>query len=116
MATHPTGPRPVVPEVTPEQAKMRQDQGAVIVDVREPNEWQEGHVSGAIHIPLGELPQRLGELDASQEIVTVCRGGNRSAFAADALLKAGFPRVHSMAGGTMAWIENGLPISGQGAG
>jgi rhodanese-related sulfurtransferase len=111
MAAHPTGPRPVVPEVTPAEAKARQDQGAVVVDVREAEEWQEGHVSGAVHIPLATLPQRLHQLDPQQEVITVCRGGNRSAFAADALLKAGFPRVSSMAGGTMAWTEQGLPVS-----
>lgn len=111
MAAHPTGPRPVVPEVTPAEAKARQDQGAVLVDVREAEEWQEGHVSGAVHIPLTALPLRLHELDPKQEVITVCRGGNRSAFAADALRKAGFPRVSSMAGGTMAWTEQGLPVS-----
>lgn len=111
MAAHPTGPRPVVPEVTPAEAKVRQDQGAVVVDVREAEEWQEGHVSGAVHIPLATLPQRLHQLDPQQEVITVCRGGNRSAFAADALLKAGFLRVSSMAGGTLAWTEQGLPVS-----
>lgn len=80
------------------------------MDVREDSEWQEGHVRGALHIPLGSLSQRLGDLDQNQEVVTVCRSGNRSAFAADALLKAGFPRVSSMAGGTVAWNEQGLPV------
>jgi rhodanese-related sulfurtransferase len=89
---------------------MRQQRGAVLVDVREKSEWQEGHVSDAVHIPLGSLPQRLGELDQNTELITVCRSGNRSAFAADALLKAGFPRVSSMAGGTVAWSEQGLPV------
>lgn len=111
MPIHPTGPRPIVPEITPEQASVRQEQGALILDVREPNEWQEGHVSGATHIPLGELPNRLGELDRNGEIIAVCRGGNRSAFATDTLLKAGFKQVRNMTGGTLAWMEKGLPIS-----
>ena len=101
----------MVPEVTPAEARVRQVRGAVLVDVREDNEWQEGHVSGALHIPLGALPQRLGELDPTKEVITVCRSGNRSAFAADVLLKAGFPRVSSMAGGTVAWTGQGLPVS-----
>jgi rhodanese-related sulfurtransferase len=101
----------VVPEITPAEARARQERGAVLVDVREESEWQEGHVSGALHIPIGTLPQRLGELDRNTEVITVCRSGNRSAFAADALLKAGFPRVSSMTGGTVAWTDQGLPVS-----
>lgn len=111
MAAHPSGPRPVVPEVTPAEASARQERGAVLVDVREDSEWQDGHVRGALHVPLDALPQRLGELDRNQEVITVCRSGNRSAFAADTLLKAGFPRVSSLAGGTVAWTEQGLPVS-----
>lgn len=111
MAMHPRGPRPVVPEVTPAEARARQEHGAVLVDVRELDEWQDGHVRGAVHIPLGHLAERLPELDREREVVTVCRSGNRSAFAADTLLKAGFPRVSSMAGGTLAWTEQGLPVS-----
>jgi rhodanese-related sulfurtransferase len=93
-----------------EAAAMRVDNKAVIVDVREDDEWNEHHIHGAIHIPLGQLDGRLSELSAYKNtpIITQCRGGKRSAKAQIALKSAGFSRVYSMDGGIDAWDEQGL--------
>jgi rhodanese-related sulfurtransferase len=93
-----------------EAAAMRVDNKAVIVDVREDDEWNEHHIHGAIHIPLGQLDGRLSELSTykSTPIITQCRGGKRSAKAQIALKSAGFSKVYSMGGGIDAWDEQGL--------
>jgi rhodanese-related sulfurtransferase len=101
-------------EVSVEQAAQLRDEGAFILDVREPSEWVEFHIPGSTLIPLGELPNRLSEIPAGQQIVVVCRSGNRSATGRDILLNAGFGEVTSMAGGVTRWQSLGLPIaSGQ---
>ncbi|GIW07246.1 MAG: sulfurtransferase [Dehalococcoidia bacterium] len=99
-----------VAEVTASDAAARQRAGAQIVDVREPDEWQEGHIPGATLIPLGELARRAGELDRSKEVIAVCRSGRRSVTAARLLEQAGFPAVSSLAGGMLAWTTAGLPV------
>jgi rhodanese-related sulfurtransferase len=98
-------------EVTPALAWERAAAGSVLVDVREPEEWRAGHAPGAVHIPLGQLPARMGELPRDGEIVTVCRSGNRSARAADLLRRAGYQRVHNLTGGMIAWSRDGLPVA-----
>lgn len=77
----------------------------VVVDVREGWEWQIGHLDGSLHIPLGDLPGRLGEIDTRREVVTVCHHGMRSLQARELLVGAGFHRVRSLAGGIDAWAE-----------
>ncbi len=89
-------------------AAMRDD-GAFVLDVREPDEWAAGHIAGATLIPLGQLPDRLGEVPAGRTLVVVCRTGNRSAQGRDILLQAGFAAT-SMAGGMTDWIAAGLPV------
>jgi len=89
-------------------------QGARVVDVREDREWQQGHIPEAIHIPLGQLGNRLDELEAYKggdtPLVVVCRSGNRSAMAAVRLRKAGFDAVYNLEGGTMAWQQANMPL------
>lgn len=80
-----------------------------LVDVRERDEWQAGHIEQAIHIPLGELSRRLGELDRTKPVYTICLSGSRSLLAAQMLTKAGFPEVKSMRGGMAAWARAGKP-------
>uniref|UniRef100_A0A7C2WID6 Rhodanese-like domain-containing protein n=1 Tax=Thermorudis sp. TaxID=1969470 RepID=A0A7C2WID6_9BACT len=99
-----------VPEVTPEEALRRQQAGALIVDVREPEEWRAGHIPGAVHVPLGELGSRLHELDAERELILVCRSGNRSARATVLLQQAGFRQVYNLSGGLIAWTRQRLPL------
>jgi phage shock protein E len=84
----------------------------VYVDVRRPDEWAEGHVAGAIHIPYTELPQRLAELEEyrDDEIVLYCRTGRRSGIAEEILRDAGFERLHN--GGGLRDLEGqGVPVS-----
>lgn len=99
-----------VPQLTPAEAQKKQAQGAVIVDVRELSEWREGHIPGAVHIPLGALAARVQELDPAQEIVAVCRSGNRSMVAAKILGAAGFSHVSNLDGGMIAWSRQGLAV------
>ena len=102
------------PEVSVQEAVAKQQAGAFILDVREPSEWNEAHIAGATLIPLGELASRASELPRDQEIVVVCRSGNRSAQARDLLVSEGFTQVTSMAGGLNQWKAAGYPtVSGQ---
>lgn len=98
-------------EISVAQAAAKRDQGAFILDVREPVEWQQFHIPGATLIPLGDLPNRLNEVPKDKEIVVVCRTGHRSAQGRDILLNAGFKTVTSMAGGVTQWQAQGLAIA-----
>lgn len=97
-------------EVSVEQAAALRQEGAFILDVREPSEWAQGHIYGATLIPLGQLLQRSGELPTDQTIVVVCRSGNRSAQGRDILETAGFKTVTSMDGGMNDWQAQGYPV------
>jgi rhodanese-related sulfurtransferase len=92
------------------EAAALRDQGAFVLDVREPDEWTAGHIPGATLIPLGELAGRTDEVPGDQPIVVVCRSGNRSAEGRDILLGAGFPTVTSLDGGVTDWARAGMPI------
>jgi rhodanese-related sulfurtransferase len=97
--------------ISPKQAsEMYADQKAVIVDVREDNEWNEQHIPGAIHIPLAQLNEHFPELKQYKDspVITQCRTGRRSAQALDVLKSAGFSKVYNMDGGIMAWDKAGL--------
>lgn len=99
--------------ISPKQAVTEfSEKKAIIVDVREDDEWQEQHIPGAIHIPLGQLKSRLSELESykNSEIITQCRSGGRSAQAVEQLKTAGFNNVHSLEGGIKAWEKEGLPL------
>jgi rhodanese-related sulfurtransferase len=100
-------------EISVEEAVAKRDAGAFILDVRQPEEWNEFHVPDSTLISLSELPSRVDELPKDQEIVVVCRSGNRSAQGRDILLDAGFDQVTSMAGGLTQWRAAGYPtVSG----
>lgn len=81
-----------------------------LVDVREPHEHEAGAIAGSIHIPLGELTQRAGELDQSRPVVFYCRSGGRSAMATEAFRASGWD-ARNMTGGILEWVERGLPLS-----
>jgi len=95
-----------VPEITPKELKARLDRGddLYILDVREPHEYQICHLNGHL-IPLGQLPQRVNELDTSREIVAHCRSGKRSADAIEFLRTAGFKKLWNLKGGILAWSD-----------
>ena len=100
-------------EITVQQAAQKQKEGAFLLDVREPSEWNEIHVPGATLIPLGQLASRLNEVPKDKPVVVICRSGNRSAQARDLLLGSGFTSVTSVAGGVNDWKAKGLPtVSG----
>ena len=95
-----------VPQVFADELKTRlPSNDLVVVDVRNDNEWQEGHIAEAIHIPLGQLAQRVNELAASDNIVVHCQGGSRSAIAASLLQKLGRKNVANLTGGYRRWLE-----------
>lgn len=82
--------------------------GLPVLDVREDDEWAAGHIDGAVHIPLGELPARLGDVPESQTLV-VCKGGGRSARAVAYLQQQGYDVVN-LAGGMLDWQSAGRPM------
>src|SRR5437879_7390159 len=84
----------------------------LVVDVREQDEWDEGHIPGAVHIPRGYLESRIERAapDPSQPVVVYCSAGNRSAFAAKTLGELGYEGVASLAGGFTDWKRNGFPV------
>jgi adenylyltransferase/sulfurtransferase len=98
-----------VPTITARELKARLDRGddLDIVDVRDPHEWAIGNLEplGARLMPLGELPERMHELDSAREIVLHCRTGGRSARALQALRRAGFGKLLNLKGGILAWSE-----------
>jgi rhodanese-related sulfurtransferase len=81
----------------------------VLLDVREPDEWQAGHAPDAQFIPLGELAQRAAEVPGDKRVVAICRAGSRSERAARFLIAAGFDVVN-LAGGMRAWAAAGLEV------
>ena len=100
-------------EVSVAQAAEIRDAGAFVLDVREPDEWEQAHIPGATLIPLGELQSRINDVPKDQEILVYCRSGNRSQEGRDILLAAGYKNVTSMSGGINDWIRQGLPtVSG----
>ena len=93
----------------PEAARLLLQGDVQIIDVREPHEYEAGHVAGAVAIPLGELSSRAGEIDRARPVVLVCRAGSRSAMATEALLGAGYD-AHNLTGGMLAWADAGLEL------
>ena len=94
-------------DVSPEHATVLAGSGAVLLDVREIDEWEAGHAPGAHHVPLGQL--RADIIAAGTEVVAVCRSGARSALAASFLRSKGLV-AHNLAGGMQAWAASGFPV------
>lgn len=91
---------------------MMNHQAGVVIDVREPHEFQSGHIARAINIPLGQIQTRDTELKKFKErpIIVCCLSGARSARAAALLRKDGFKAVHNLTGGVSAWRSQNLPL------
>lgn len=98
-------------DVDPVEARRRQRAGALLVDVREPDEWAAGHAAGTVHIPLGQLVLHQAELPRDREVLLICASGNRSAAATELLRRVGHPQATNVAGGTKAWTRAGLPVA-----
>jgi rhodanese-related sulfurtransferase len=102
-----------VKEVGPAGAlQLINHKSALILDVRQPGEFEEGHILNAKLIPLGSLKERLGELEKYRDksIVVVCRSGNRSGTACFILGRQGFLQAYNLAGGMLSWQKNNLPV------
>jgi DMSO/TMAO reductase YedYZ molybdopterin-dependent catalytic subunit/rhodanese-related sulfurtransferase/glyoxylase-like metal-dependent hydrolase (beta-lactamase superfamily II) len=97
------------PQVHARAAKALVDAGALLVDVREPGEWEAEHAPGALLMPMGTVCDRRGVLPVDRRIVVVCRSGGRSAAVTDSLQSWGFDAVN-LAGGMCAWAAAGLPV------
>jgi rhodanese-related sulfurtransferase len=91
--------------ITPDQLKMRLDQGEEIamIDVREPEEIAQGMISGARHIQLATIPERLSEIAKDKETIIICRSGNRSGRAIEYLESLGYTNLVNLAGGMLEW-------------
>ncbi len=98
-----------VPAVRPDQVP----DGVPVLDVREDDEWVAGHVEGALHVPLAELPQRVQEVPADRDVLVVCRSGGRSAQAVAWLNAQGLSTVN-LSGGMHAWEAAGRPLVAEG--
>jgi len=100
---------PPIPSMPAESLGDR-SKDAVLLDVREPEEYAAGHVPGAVNVPQSELASRLDELREAPHVIVICQGGMRSTRAAQFLVHQGFEDVVSAAGGTSAWMRAGLPV------
>jgi rhodanese-related sulfurtransferase len=103
-----------ITEISPQDAAAKLNSGdAVVVDVRDKDEWDGGHIPGATHMSRGTIELDIEEKvpDPNAMIICHCGGGGRSALAAEALQKMGYKNVHSMAGGFKAWRAAGLPTT-----
>ncbi len=100
-----------VPGVDPGQAyaRLSAQPQPFLLDVRQPEEYRDGHIPGATLIPLGSLPGKLNQLPRDREIICVCRSGNRSHSATRQLKAAGLNAVN-LQGGMLAWARHGLPV------
>ena len=99
-------------EISVDDAIERMEHGAQLIDVREDEEWHNGHASGAIHIGKGVIERDIVKAipNKSSEIILYCGGGYRSALAADMIQKMGYTNVLSMAGGWKAWKASDAPV------
>jgi adenylyltransferase/sulfurtransferase len=99
--------KPMDGDIEPTEVKAKIDRGDrfVLIDVREPHEYQICNIPQAKLIPLGDLPKRVNELNSADEIIAHCKSGMRSAKAVDFLKQAGFKKVRNMKGGILAWSD-----------
>ena len=94
-----------------DQTAAAVEAGATLVDVREVDEYVDGHVPGAKLVPMGQLPGRVDEFDRAESVYVICASGNRSSAMTDFLRGAGFD-AWSVAGGTQAWVQSGRAVEG----
>ena len=85
------------------------DDTVVLLDVREDDEWQRGHAPGAQHIPMGDVPARMAEIDTEARLFVVCHAGGRSQRVAQYLARNGFEPLN-VSGGMLSWVEAGRPV------
>ena len=98
-----------IPAVSIDQVPDPLPEGLVVVDVREPVEWAHGRIDGAVHIPLGELMERVGEVPTEGQVLVVCKVGGRSAQATGFLVQSGVEAIN-LDGGMLEWQGAGRPM------
>lgn len=104
-----------IPSVNPREAWQRLSSGQptpVLIDVREPWEYNSGHAKGSKNIPLSQLNKRVGEIPRDRDVLLICQSGNRSMNAANFLQHQGITRVTNVSGGTAVWRMHNLPLDG----
>ena len=106
----PANPPAAAPEISSADAQTSLENGAVLVDVRETNEYTEIRIPGSLLVPLSAFAERYEELPKDKPLVMQCRSGARSAKAAEYLLANGYSDVSNLTGGILAWDEAGLPV------
>ena len=99
----------MLPESVPSVPAHQVPEGARVLDVRESDEWDAGHIPGAVHIPLAEVPARLDQLAGHDDLIVVCRSGGRSARAV-AWLRGHGVEATNLTGGMGAWADAGRPM------
>jgi rhodanese-related sulfurtransferase len=116
--------RAVIEEIDPDTLRAQQAAGTPVIDVREPSEFAEGHLPGAVNIPRGVLEFQVDGHPAlnfktdphlshrREPVIVYCRTGGRSALAAESLKRLGFDRPLSLAGGWLRWVESGGATEG----
>jgi rhodanese-related sulfurtransferase len=105
----PVDDEPVVAQTDVADLPAEFGSAAVLLDVREDDEWRRGHAAGAQHIPMGEVPARLDEIDAQAKLYVICHAGGRSARVAQFLASNGYEPVN-VSGGMLAWSNAGRPV------
>lgn len=98
-----------VPQASIGDVPVDFDETVVLLDVREDDEWQRGHAPGAQHIPMGDVPARLAEIDTEAQLFVVCHAGGRSQRVAQYLARNGYDPIN-VAGGMLAWAGAGRPV------
>jgi rhodanese-related sulfurtransferase len=104
-------PAGAVRHVSVQELARASADGALVIDVREPWEYAEGHVEGSLLLPLAQVAEAIPTLPRDREVYVVCRSGNRSLVAAEALVAAGFTDVRNVDGGMIAWNAARLPVA-----
>jgi rhodanese-related sulfurtransferase len=91
-------------------AAVKDRDDVLVLDVREPSEYDQGHIPGVTLIPMGQVADRLSEIPKDKTVIVTCRSGNRSGQITDYLRQQGYTDVHNMQGGIQAWQKAGLPV------
>jgi rhodanese-related sulfurtransferase len=105
-----------VPEIDVESLDAQRANGVALIDVRQPDEYEEAHVPGAVLIPMDEMPERVDDIPMDEPVYIVCQTGARSERVAEWLLRQGYDATN-VVGGTSAWMRAGKPVvSGSEAG
>jgi rhodanese-related sulfurtransferase len=105
-----SGIKPLLP---PQATLLINHENAIVLDVREDNEYAQGHILNSVHIPLNMLSEKIGRLEKyrNRPIIASCMSGNRSGRACSVLKKNGFEKVHNLKGGIIAWQNANLPLT-----